>query len=86
MNDNIMLGVISALWLIVVGIGGYAFRRIHEKLDTLVVHQTGCIRAFADKKSNADDHREFFRRTDDHERRLIRLESGMMEARGGGKE
>ena len=84
--NEILPGVISALWLIVVGIGGYAFKRIHEKLDMLVVHQTGCIRTFADKKSNAEDHREFFRRTDDHERRLIRLESGMMDAKRGPKE
>lgn len=77
MNEDILLGVISALWIIVAGAGGYAIRRIHEKLDTLVVHQTGCIRAFADKKGNAEDHREFFRRTDDHERRLIRLETDM---------
>mgnify|MGYP005921115485 CR=1 FL=1 len=81
MNEDVLLGVISGLWLIVAGAGGYAIRRIHEKLDTLVVHQTGCLRSFADKKSNADDHREFFRRTDDHERRLIRLESGMDQKR-----
>ena len=85
MND-MLLGLVSALWFIVVGMGGYAFKRIHDKLDTLVVHQTGCIRSFADKRSNAEDHREFFRRTDDHERRLIRLESGMKDAGGGVKE
>ena len=75
MSEDILVGVISALWLIVAGAGGYAFRRVHEKLDALMVQQTGCIRAFADKKSNAEDHREFFRRTDDHERRLIQLEA-----------
>jgi len=74
-SESVLLGVISALWLVVVGMGGYAFKRIHEKLDGLVVHQTGCIRAFADRKGNAEDHREFFRRTDDHERRLTRLEA-----------
>ncbi len=75
MSDDVLMGVISGLWVLVVAIGGYAFRRIHDKLDDLAVHQTGCIRAFADKKSNAEDHREFFRRTDDHERRLIQLEA-----------
>lgn len=75
MSDAVLMGVISGLWVLVVAIGGYAFRRIHDKLDDLVVHQTGCIRSFADKKSNAEDHREFFRRTDDHERRLIQLEA-----------
>lgn len=75
MNEQVLVGVISGLWVLVVAIGGYAFKRIHEKLDGLVVHQTGCLRAFADKKSNAEDHREFYRRTDDHERRLIQLES-----------
>ncbi len=75
MSEDILVGVISGLWVLVVAMGTYAFRRIHEKLDALVVHQTGCLRAFADKKSNAEDHREFFRRTDDHERRLIQLEA-----------
>lgn len=75
MSETVLIGVISGLWVLVVAIGGYAFRRVHEKLDELVVHQTGCLRAFADKKGNAEDHREFFRRTDDHERRLIQLEA-----------
>lgn len=75
MSEDILVGVISGLWVLVVAMGAYAFRRIHEKLDGLVVHQTGCLRAFADKKSNSEDHREFFRRTDDHERRLIQLEA-----------
>lgn len=75
MSDDVLIGVISGLWVLVVAIGGYAFRRIHEKLDELTTHQTGCLRSFADKKSNNEDHREFFRRTDDHERRLIQLEA-----------
>lgn len=31
--------------------------------------------AFADRDGNSRDHREFFRRIDDHERRLTRLEA-----------
>lgn len=31
--------------------------------------------AFADRDGNSRDHREFFRRTDDHENRLTRLEA-----------
>lgn len=74
MSENVFLSVISALWLVVVGVGGYAFKRVHEKLDGLVVHQTGCIRAFADRERNDAAHREFYRRTDDLDKRVTRLE------------
>lgn len=74
MSESILLGVISALWLIVVGVSGYEFKRIHEKLDNLAVHQTGCLRMFADRERNDAAHREFYRRTDDLDRRVTRLE------------
>lgn len=72
---TVLLAVVSALWFLLVGVVGYSLRRINEKLDELGVHQTGCIRAYADRTRNAEDHKEFYRRTDDHERRLTLLEA-----------
>lgn len=79
MNDShfitVLLGVVAGLWGLLLGVGGYCFKRISDKLDALVVHREGCIMAFADRDGNSRDHREFFRRTDDHENRLTRLEA-----------
>ena len=79
MNDshfiNVLLGVIAGLWVLLLGVGGYCLKRISDKLDDLVVHREGCIMAFADRDGTSRDHREFFRRTDDHENRLTRLEA-----------
>lgn len=72
---TVLLAVVSALWFLLVGVVSYSHRRISEKLDELVVHQAGCIRTFADRTRNAEDHKEFYRRTDDHEKRLIQLET-----------
>ena len=72
---TVLLGVIFGLWVLLLGVGGYCLKRISDKLDDLVVHREGCIMAFADRDGNSRDHREFFRRTDDHERRLTRLEA-----------
>lgn len=68
------VGLLGVLWFIVVGFGAYWLKRMSDKLDALTVHKEGCLRSFADKNSNASDHAEFFRRTNDHERRLTRLE------------
>ena len=72
---TVLLGVVAGLWGLLLGVGGYCFKRISDKLDALVAHREGCIMAFADRAGNSRDHREFFRRTDDHERRLTRLET-----------
>lgn len=72
---TVLLGVIARLWVLLLGVGGYCLKRISDKLDDLVVHREGCIMAFANRDGNASDHREFFRRTDDHGIRLTRLEA-----------
>ena len=72
---TVLLGVIFGLWVLLLGVGGYCLKRISDKLDDLAVHREGCIMAFANRDGSARDHREFFRRTDDHERRLTRLEA-----------
>ena len=72
---TVLLGVIFGLWGVLLGVGGYFFKRINDRLDVLMAQREGCIMAFADRAGNSRDHREFFRRTDDHERRLTRLET-----------
>lgn len=72
---TLLLGVVAGLWGLLLGVGGYCFKRISDELDALVVQREGCIMAFADRDGNSRDHREFYRRTDDHERRLTRLEA-----------
>lgn len=66
----ILLAVIGVLFAILIWLG----KRMHEKIDTLTVHREGCLRSFADKNSNEAEHAEFFRRTNNHEMRLTRLE------------
>lgn len=79
MNDGhfvtVLLGVIGGIWSLLFCVGGYCLKRINDKLDELVVHRETCIRVFADRDRNASDHRELYRRTDDHENRLTRLEA-----------
>lgn len=70
----ILLSVIAALWAILLGVGGYCLKRISGKLDDLIVHRMDCITSFADAKKNAADHAAFYARTDDHEKRLTKLE------------
>ena len=72
---TVLLGVIFGLWGLLLGVGGYFFKRINDRLDVLMAQREGCIMAFADRGGNSRDHREFFRRTDDHERRLTLLEA-----------
>lgn len=72
---TVLLGVIFGLWVLLLGVGGYFFKRINDRLDVLMAQREGCIMAFADRGGNSRDHREFFRRTDDHENRLTRLEA-----------
>ncbi|WP_337397237.1 hypothetical protein [Desulfovibrio sp.] len=72
---TVLLGVIFGLWGLLLGVGGYFFKRINDRLDVLMAQREGCIMAFADRGGNSRDHREFFRRTDDHENRLTRLEA-----------
>ena len=72
---TVLLGVIFGRWGVLRGGGGYFFKRINDRLDVLMAQREGCIMAFADRGGNSRDHREFFRRTDDHERRLTRLEA-----------
>lgn len=72
---TVLLGVIFGLWVLLLGVGGYCLKRFSDKLDDLVVHRESCIMAFANRDGNASDHREFYRRTDDHENRLTRLEA-----------
>lgn len=71
---TLLLSIIGALWALLLGVGGYCLKRISDKLDGLIVHREGCLTAFADRKRNGEDHAEFYRRTDDHERRLTKLE------------
>ena len=72
---TVLLGVIFGLWVLLLGVGGYFFKRINDRLDVLMAQREGCIMAFADRGGDSRDHREVFRRTDDHERRLTRLEA-----------
>lgn len=79
----ILLCVIGALWALLLAIGGYCLKRISDKLDGLIVHREGCLTSFADRKRNSEDHAEFFRRTDEHERRLTKLECQTKGSSGG---
>ena len=72
---TVLLGVIFGLWGLLLGVGGYFFKRINDRLDVLMAQREGCIMAFADRGGNSRDDREFFRRSDDHERRLTLLEA-----------
>lgn len=71
---TILLSIIGALWGLLLVVGGYCLKRISDKLDGLIVHRESCLTAFADRKRNSEDHAEFFRRTEEHERRLTKLE------------
>lgn len=66
----LLLAFIGVLFGILLWLG----KRMYEKIDALTVHHEGCLKSFADKNSNASDHAEFFKRTNDHERRLTLLE------------
>lgn len=72
---TVLLGVIFGLWVLLLGVGGYFFKRINDRLDVLMAQREDCIMDFADRDGNSRDHREFFRRTDGHENRLTRLEA-----------
>lgn len=56
-------------------VGGYCLKRISDKIDALIVHRQKCLRDFADRNGNKEDHAELFRRTDNHESRIARLEA-----------
>lgn len=71
---TILVSVIGALWIILLAVGGYCLKRISDKIDELIVHRHACLTTFADRNRNREDHVEFFRRTDDHESRIGRLE------------
>ena len=71
----LLLSVLGILWVLVVGIGAFCFKRIFDRLDALVVHKEGCLTTFANKDSNAEDHARLFSRTDEHDRRLTKLET-----------
>lgn len=71
----LLLGVLGILWVLVVSLGAFCFKRIFDRLDELVVHRENCLTIFANKSSNAEDHLKFFARLDDHDRRLVRIET-----------
>ena len=67
----LLLAVIGVLVAVLIWLG----KRMHEKIDALTVHRESCLRYFVDRNSNAADHEEFYKRTNDHETRLTLLES-----------
>ncbi len=67
----LLLAVIGCLVVVLLWLG----KRMHEKLDKLMVHRESCFLCFAAKGSNDADHAEFFKRTNDHETRLTMLEN-----------
>lgn len=69
------VGLLGVLWAIVIGFGAYWLKRMSDKLDTLIVHKEGCLQSFADRADNAKDHAELFRSRNDHERRLVTVET-----------
>lgn len=70
-----LLGLLGILWVLVASLGAFCFKRIFDRLDALVVHKEGCLTTFANKDSNAEDHAKLFSRTDEHDRRLTKLET-----------
>lgn len=71
----LLLSALGILWIAVVGIGAFCFKRIFDRLDQLVVHKESCLTSFANKDSNSEDHVKFFARLDEHDRRIVRLET-----------
>lgn len=69
------VGLHGVLWAIVIGFGAYWIKRMSDKLDTLIVHKEGCLQIFADRRDNAKEHAELFKSRNDHERRLVSIET-----------
>ncbi|WP_165078881.1 MULTISPECIES: hypothetical protein [unclassified Desulfovibrio] len=69
------IGLLGVLWAIVLGFGAFWLKRLSDKVDTLIVHKEGCLMIFADRVDNAKDHAELFKSRNDHERRIVSIET-----------
>ena len=67
--------IISILWAIIMSIGAFWLKRMSDKLDALVVHREECLTRFADRESNISSHKKLFESTEDHEKRITKLEA-----------
>lgn len=66
MDDKAMIEALYGLLGVLCAIAGWGYNRIIGKLDKLAIHREDCIRMFADKDDNTEDHRRIWATVDEY--------------------
>ncbi len=72
---NLLLGLISGLLGILIWVAQNFATRILNKLAVLDRRQAECVARFADDQDNRTAHDRIFQKVDNHEGRIVRLET-----------
>lgn len=85
---QLLLAVNGAMFAILAGVIAWCWTGLSRKVDMLSMHREDCIRQFADKLENMDDHRRIWKAVETittqghgHEIRIDALEQRLKEKR-----